>query len=612
MAISELQNIRNELARIRSGGAVQSPTAVAQTNLQKDGKNNGGVIGGVGYVGEKLGLGAMRSIEGITDFVVGGVADIFGADEFAERLMKNDWVNYSHADEWYDPGKGMSFVGDIAQGVGGMLPAIAVSVATGGAALPATAAFTLGAAGQATSEATKESGELTGREWLYGSASGAAEGAIEAISGGFGGSKVGQVLGKQLGKSTLGKIGISFLGEGLEEVASDVLDPALKKWTGLADTYEAPTAQDLGRTFLVGGATGAVMGGLNTGLSSLKAGGVNNLRTAETAQELTERQADSNVRQAEGKKVIYTQEDIVRTKENLSKRLQKMDSNTRAQFLKANANIANQFNEDGTVKTAIAPDTYNTNAYSASLQGREGSFAYKPIAETSNATAQAKQVMDTLTKITDGKTNIVLTEDTLTTEGGKSANGLYKDGIIYLNAKATDYQKALQVGVHEVIHGLEGTKEYAQLAKAITEEIKNDPDLAQQYNIDKYRNAYDKLLNGEWTEGTKDYQAATEIFADFLGNKVANNEQLLRNLAVRNSNVVVRFLNWVRNAIASLGESAEERAVRKDLKKLEGLLVNALEAGTGGISLEEVEKNIKRGEELRKQKEGNVQSVKFG
>ena len=71
----------------------------------------------------------------------------------------------------------------------------------------------------------------------------------------------------------------------------------------------------------------------------------------------------------------------------------------------------------------------------------------------------------------------------------------------------------------------------------------------------------------------------------------------------------MRFLNWVRNAIASLGESAEERAVRKDLKKLEGLLVNALEAGTGGISLEDVEENIKRGEELRKN--GNVQSVKF-
>ena len=613
MANSKIQEIQNRIDELRSGAYKQNNSIeTQQIQSAKEEKNQGGLIGGIGYLGHKLGYGVLRSVEGITDFLVGGVADLVGADDFADNIMKNDWVNYALPEEWYNPGQGWQFAGDVAQGIGGMLPAVAVSVATGGAALPATAVFGLGAAGQSVSEAVKESGNLGGKEWLYGTASGALETGIEALSGGIGGSQVGKVLGKQLGKSALGKIGVSFVSEGLEEVASDLLDPALKRITGVDKNATVDWA-NLPRTFAVGGATGAVMGGLNTGLSSLKAGGVNNLRAAEAMQELTERQADNNVRQAKGKAAIYTQEDIARTKESLSKRLQKMDSTTRAQFLQANANIANQFNEDGTVKSvAPAPDTYNTNAYSASLQGREGSFAYKPIAETSNATAQAKQVMDTLTKITDGKTNIVLTEDVLTTEGGKQANGLYKDGIIYLNANATDYQKALTVGVHEVIHGLEGTKEYSQLAKAITEEINNNPELAKQYNIDKYRNAYDKLLEGEWTEGTKEYQAATEIFADFLANKVVNNEQLLRNLAVRNSNVVVRFLNWVRNAIASLGESAEDRAVRKDLKKLEGLLVNALEAGTGGISLEEVEENIKRGEELRKKKEGNVQSVKFG
>lgn len=619
MAISELQNIRNELARIRSGGASQSPTAVAQTDLQKDGKNNGGLLGGIGYVGEKLGLGILRSVEGVTDFLVGGVADLFGGDEFAENVMKNDWINYSHADEWYDPGKGMSFVGDVAGGVGNMLPSIIITAATAGAAAPvalagsiaSTGQFIGSAMGQSVSESVKESGTLGGKEWLYGTASGALEGGIEYLSGGIGGSQVGKVLGKQLGKSTLGKIGMTVVGEGLEEVASDIANPLLKRATGVDKNAEIDW-KGLPRTFAVGGATGAVMGGGKRVIDAAKVGGFNNLNTIESAQELTERQADNNIRQLKGDTATYTQEDIARTKENLSKRLQKMDVATRAQFLQANANIANQFNEDGTVKSvAPAPDTYNANAYSASLQGREGTFAYKPIAESSKATAQAKQVMDTLTKITDGKTNIVLTEDALTTESGGNANGLYKDGIIYLNANATDYQKALTVGVHEVIHGLEGTKEYEQLAKAITEEIKNDPNLAQQYNIDKYRAAYDSILEGEWTETTKDYQAVTEIFADFLANKVANNEQLLRNLSVRNSNVVVRFLNWVRNSIAKLGESAEERAIRKDLKKLEGLLVNALEAGTGGITLEEVEDLARTAEKARKTQDGNIQSVKF-
>ena len=610
MAISELQNIRNELARIRSGGASQSPTAVAQTDLKNSEKNTGN---GVGYTLGKLWGGIVRSHEGWLDAAIAQVADVFGNDELAERVMKNDWMDYGKYDASFNPGKGWEFMGDVASGVGNMLPAIALSFVPFAGAGLSQGWFMQSASGQAVSDAVKETGELGNKEWAYGTASGLLEGAIENISGGIGGTKLAKGVGAKLGKTTLGKLAVNAAGEGVEEVGSDILDPYLRKITGMSDTVEQPTLGELGRTFAVGATTGAVMGGGSRALKAVQAGGFNNLNAVESAQELTERQADNNLDQVKGKKATYSQEDIARTKENLSKRLQKMDSNTRAQFLKANANIANQFNEDGTVKSvAPAPDVYNTNAYSASLQGREGSFAYKPIAETSNATAEAKQVMDMLTEITGGKTNIVLTEDALTTESGKSVNGLYKDGIIYLNAKATDYQKALQVGVHEVIHGLEGTEEYKALAKSIVEEIKNNPDLAQQYDIDKYRNAYDKLLEGEWTEGTKDYQAATEIFADFLGNKVANNEQLLRNLAVRNRNVFVRFLNWVRNAIASLGESAEERAVRKDLKKLEGLLVDALEAGTGGISLEEVEENIKRGEELRKQKEGNVQSVKFG
>ena len=612
MAISELQKIKNELERVRGGGAEQSPTAVADTNLQSN-VNNGGFGSGVVYALKKADLGMLRTLEGGIDYLVASFADMFGADDYAEKVMKNDWVNYARADEEFNPGNGWGFVGDVAQGMGGMMPSVAASFIPYAGPVLSTALLAQGAAGQTVSEAVKETGELTNREWAYGTLSGGAEAGIEMLSGGIGGTKLAKGVGAKLGKTTLGKLAVNAAGEGVEEVGSDILDPFLRKITGMSDTYEAPTAKDLGRTFLVGATTGAVMGGGSRALKAVKAGGFNNLNAAEATQELNQRQADNNLDQVKGKKATYSQEDIARTKENLSKRLQKMDSNTRAQFLKANANIANQFNEDGTVKSvAPAPDVYNTNAYSASLQGREGSFAYKPIAETSNATAEAKQVMDMLTEITGGKTNIVLTEDALTTESGKNANGLYKDGIIYLNAKATDYQKALAVGVHEVVHGLEGTEEYKALAKSIVEEIKNDPDLAQQYDIDKYRNAYDKLLEGEWTEGTKDYQAATEIFADSLGNKVANNEQLLRNLAVRNRNVFVRFLNWVRNAIASLGESAEERAVRKDLKKLEGLLVNALEAGTGGISLEDVEENIKRGEELRKQKEGNVQSVKFG
>lgn len=628
MAISEVQKIKNEIARIRNGGVEQAPTMTVDTDLQaKSAKKNGGLLGGAGYLLEQVGLGAVRSVEGITDYVVGGVADLLGGDEFAENLMKNDWLNYEHANEWYDPGKVMSFVGDVAQGVGGMLPSLAITWATAGAAAPvalagqvgSTAAFTLGAAGQSTSEAVKKTGDLSGKEWLYGTASGALEAGIEAATGGIGGTKAGKVFGKQLGKTALGKAAISFAGEGVEEAVSDIANPLLKRATGVDKTAKMPTVQELGRTFAVGGATGAVMGALNTGISSLKAGGYNNYKVSETLQELTERNAESNQAQAEGEKGVYTQEDRGQTADNLSKRLQKMSESSRKEFLSKNSNIAFMFNEDGTVANTTNESTagtetskqgYNADSYSESLKGYEGKLAYKPLSMGSGLVTTAKNVMNTLTKLTQGKANIVLTEEKLSANDGQSANGLYKDGIIYLNAKATDGEKALAVGVHEVIHGLEGTKEYEALAKHVAEMINADPELKEQYSVGKYRNAYDKLLEGEWTEGTKDYQAVTEIFADFLGNAVAKSKTLLNNLASRDKNVIQRLVEWVRNGISSLGETEEERKTRKELKKLEGLLVNALEAGTGGISLEEVEKNIKRGEELRKN--GNVQSVKFG
>lgn len=628
MAISEVQKIKNEIARIRNGGVEQAPTMTVDTDLQaKSAKKNGGLLGGAGYLLEQVGLGAVRSVEGITDYVVGGVADLLGGDEFAENIMKNDWLNYEHANEWYDPGKVMSFAGDVAQGVGGMLPSLAITWATAGAAAPvalagqvgSTAAFTLGAAGQSTSEAVKKTGDLSGKEWLYGTASGALEAGIEAATGGIGGTKAGKVFGKQLGKTALGKAAISFAGEGAEEVVSDIANPLLKRATGVDKTAEMPTLQELGRTFAVGGATGAVMGALNTGISSLKAGGYNNYKVSETSQELTERNAESNQAQAEGEKGVYTQEDRGQTADNLSKRLQKMSESSRKEFLSKNSNIAFMFNEDGTVANTTNESTagtetskqgYNADSYSESLKGYEGKLAYKPLSMGSGLVTTAKNVMNTLTKLTQGKANIVLTEEKLSANDGQSVNGLYKDGIIYLNAKATDGEKALAVGVHEVIHGLEGTKEYEALATHVAEMINADPELKEQYSVGKYRTAYDKLLEGEWTEGTKDYQATTEIFADFLGNVVAKSKTLLNNLASRDKNVIQRLVEWVRNGISSLGETEEERKTRKELKKLEGLLVNALEAGTGGISLEEVEKNIKRGEELRKN--GNVQSVKFG
>ena len=57
---------------------------------------------------------------------------MFGYDEWAERQFANDWVNYSHADEWYNPSDGWKIAGDVAGGIGSSLPAIGAAIVTGG------------------------------------------------------------------------------------------------------------------------------------------------------------------------------------------------------------------------------------------------------------------------------------------------------------------------------------------------------------------------------------------------------------------------------------------------------------------------------------------------
>lgn len=161
---------------------------------------------------------------------------MFGQDEWADEQMRNDWINYDHANEWYNPDGVMQFVGDVASGVGGMLPSIGAAAIPGIGPALSTGMFMTSAAGQSVSDAAKQNEGLSGNEWLYGTGSGLVEGLVEKISGGTGkllGKATGKMFGKQIAKSTAGKLAANFVGEGLEEVASDIIDPALRGITGV-------------------------------------------------------------------------------------------------------------------------------------------------------------------------------------------------------------------------------------------------------------------------------------------------------------------------------------------------------------------------------------------
>jgi hypothetical protein len=237
---------------------------------------------------EKLATGFVSSLEGAVDYVGSGFAKLIGDDAWAEDIIKNDWFGdwYSHPEEWFNPAGGWKVAGDVAGGIGTSIPAIVstavVGYVTKGAALPSFfasfAPAALGAAGRSTKAAYEQTGELGGKEFGYGALSGLTEGTVEAISNKIGiGSGVitkqfTRSLGREVGESAVKQglfktVGYGFAGEAMEEMVAEYLDPYWKRATYDADAENASAEQIL-YSGLVGGLSGAVMGGGGYGINA--------------------------------------------------------------------------------------------------------------------------------------------------------------------------------------------------------------------------------------------------------------------------------------------------------------------------------------------------------
>lgn len=268
-------------------------------------KNKGGFFGGLGYFFEKIGLGFMQGIEGIVDYAVGGVAELFDADEFAEDVISTDWMNYNHADEWFNPSEGWKTAGDVAGGVGtslpGILAGVAVTIASGGTAAAAGVGLVtsgLAAAGTSTKEAFRESGELGGKEFGYGAMMGAVEAGTEALSGAIGAGlgksikAVGTTFGKTAGKaaskgvqsltlkSAAKQAGKEFISEAFEEGFAEIVSPYAKRLTYDPNAKSA-TVEEVLYAATIGGISGVLMGGARGGFTQV----VNNVRGNRTVKQ---------------------------------------------------------------------------------------------------------------------------------------------------------------------------------------------------------------------------------------------------------------------------------------------------------------------------------------
>lgn len=575
---------------------IQSELAKQQREKQERLKKEREQMSGIERFGHTLGDFFGQGVGGLMKFgenFVDYFGTMFGADE---DWLKCDWTQELYMDKLREGTKG-SFLndgkfGNMVQssmfGLGNMLPSLALNAVpyVGGAL--STASFMVNAAGGSTENAL-QNGATRDKALLYGTLSGISEGAIEKISGGIGGVGKGivQSVGKSAGRSAVAKgvLGTAkkytgrMIGEGIEEVASDVIDPLLRAtYTGKVD-YSDMTAGSLAETFGVGAMTsGLMLGGQAMAHNATaanrvrtKLGELNEVKTA-----LDKRYYDGKLTEAQYKQglsdINWLAEKTIKTMNRVSdKKAEKIVDKVGEKRLE-NAGIIQDASKFS-VNSANA-GAYNYKAKTPSLANKVDSLAYKPT--SAELTAEQESLVKDYGKINNGKASIVFTDDigAVAEDGSKlSANGAYSDGVIYISRTAENPLR--EVMKHEFTHALEGTKAYGKFARFVIDEIQKSPVLQKEYGdfaktfietAEQYRSV---------TDG--DGAVVSEIVAKY-SERLFSDPKAINRLARTNKGIAIKVLGMVTDRLCALGKGSGTAEMRKFLRRAEGLYRKAITA----------------------------------
>ena len=560
--------------------------------------------------------GAAKGIEGIIDLgasVVGGIGGLFDQDfqNDVQDWVSNDWVGENIGNpiqegtkaSYLNDSKAGEIIEGIASGVGQMLPSIALTVATGGAAAPGMAVMAASAAGNATEEAYNQ-GAGYGQGLAYGALSGIVEAATEKIGGvvlGGGTSLVGKKLaGTALGKATskgIGKVAETFVSEGAEEVLSDLANPALKYVTGvdknIGQNY-IDAIKGLPETFVVGGGAGAILGGGQNFIQSARnknRGGANATRADAKlayAQELTENYGDDIVQNKRYDNAVH------QIYEQASEEIKKMKPEQRQKYLRSIGSQSLAFNEDGSLRAKQAID-YNTEAMTASLRPVSGNLTFAPVQSNVAVNENAKKIKGVIEGVKQGA-KVVVTDKMPNVEGYDSrAAYIPSDDVFYINndVKADDPSVVNAIALHELTHKGEGTKAYNTLVGEVSRLV-NDPNAPDaikaklgdyEARLAETRQAY---ADQGGTQAQNEYVVQTEMMADYMGDLLSD-EYFVRKLVERNKSVPKRILSALRG-LASGENKTVDPSVKKGLRKLYKAYVNTLNRAGYGVLVSEIDK----------------------
>lgn len=552
-------------------------------------------------VGGHIVGGVSRGIEGVVDYL-GGLTGLMSEEQIA-----HDWTSKNilqplesqieHSYIYDLSPTGQTITRGVAEGVGQMLPAIAATYLTGGGSLAYMTTFGLSAAGGATQEALQE-GATKKQALAYGTLSGLKEVMIEKLFS-AGGQKLANVTGltdnviAKLPGKTLQTIA-NIAGEGLEEVAADLVDPFLKQWTyKKGEPREPYDLEEMGLSFAIGSLTAAVFEGANVVIQK----GTN----ADIGEILTEYDNINKMNQAKAEDGILTEADIEegeRLKGELAAALQRKLN--RMSFPKQ-VEIASKYGEHELFvdyhpeqpDARIAAKPFEPSIekeigdvvqdlQTGKITSKEGEeIAIQASFDVSQVDETTQQRIAGISKFAqDVKAKYKNAPDIVFDNSlDENTNGFYdpKNNVIRINPNAENsYQRLFQ---HELNHYFENTKGGNEYREFVLNALKEEGSYDSEYA--KIMETYASLLEGK-TETEKVSFIEKEMSSRY-SERLFKDEASIKRLVEKKPSLAKRIWEFIKDLIARLkGESKELRTLRQ----AEKLFAKALESAETEVRTE--------------------------
>lgn len=491
-----------------------------------------------------VGLG--KAFEGFLDFTMsatGVVGGWFGDDELKDQMSEfvavdavGDWMRNLEENSQFLAAKdsyindmserGQRIVRGVGEGIGQMLPMIALTAATGGLATAAEGSALAAGKGAAeaakTARAIRKAGQIgnlallgmsaagTGTEqalnyeidngdgttsrpsldkaFLYGLASGAVEVATETLVGGpyekVFGSGVADKLINKLAKSTAFEKAVRFaigaVGEGVEEVVSEAVSNTLQTiYNSDHPHLESPDVQAMFEAGVIGAITSAVMSGGNVAVR--RASNTMSVQDHVTDARNIERKLE-NLSAAESldeSAADRLQAEYERNMQGIVKRYNAASEKARTRMYATTPGLAQYINEDGTRRTAtlgegvqaLTAEQTRSSAMSQALLSRVNEVANDlhekgTTVATNMTTEETENTRKLRTALKQAGSSTGTTLKVVVAENLAQSNAFIKGDVMYISRDRVGTVATMAEDfAHESTHFAEGTKQHEKLAK---------------------------------------------------------------------------------------------------------------------------------------------------